>query len=170
MKHQFSSKHVEKSYDAYLRMRRQWKKKGYAMDRALSKKAFDENHQLAASLGEKNIARAFAAEDRQATAREIQKMRKSIKEGFRVNENVRDEQGKIIKIERKVIIATDKEDKYEKSEEWAKLKKQGYKIVTVENYDAEFLKKNGLKAAYNDLREKGYTAREAGAVIDESYE
>lgn len=58
---------AQDSYASYLEHRAEWKKKGYALDEALSRKAFNELYAYARAAGMKNIVREFAKEDRTVT-------------------------------------------------------------------------------------------------------
>ena len=63
------------SYEAYLRNRKAWEIKGYALDEALSYDSFTHFKELAQNASKKNIAREFAAQDRKYTLAEAREYR-----------------------------------------------------------------------------------------------
>ena len=63
------------SYKAYIRNRKAWEIKGYALDEALSYDLFTHFKELAQNAGKKNIAREFAAQDRKYTLAEAREYR-----------------------------------------------------------------------------------------------
>ena len=63
------------SYEAYLRNRKAWESKGYALDEAVSYDSFTRLKELAQNAGKKNIAREFAAQDRKYTLAEAREYR-----------------------------------------------------------------------------------------------
>ena len=63
------------SYEAYIRNRKAWEIKGYALDEALSYDSFTRLKELAQNAGKKNIAREFAAQDRKYTLAEAREYR-----------------------------------------------------------------------------------------------
>lgn len=63
-------KRIVNSYNAYLKYRDEWRRKGYGLDRELTLKEYKDVHQAFSQDGEKHIARRAAADERTLTRSE----------------------------------------------------------------------------------------------------
>lgn len=160
---------LEKSWEAYKKNFAEWEAKGYAMDERLTKKEYRERYEEATSLGMKNIARTFAAEDRLVSASEASRLSKAVREAMKYEKT---EDGEKVRkgftVRRKI---EEGEPGYVKGMKTYKTEKIDLAEFGIDpkDFTSKAIKARGLSQAYNDLREAGLSAREAGSIIDESY-
>ena len=167
-KHSYSRKgsRLDRSFAAYKDFRKKHLENGYALDKQLTKKEYAKVYEEATSLGMKNIARTFASEDRLVSYREAATLSKTIREAMKIDKATGEAKG--FQVRRKI----------EEGEPGYVAGQKKYKMERIDltEYDldpADFsikaLKQRGLSEAFNELREAGLTAREAGSIIDEAY-
>lgn len=70
----YNQQRVLDSYQTYLRYRDEWRKKGYTMYDPVSKSEYLTYYKLAASRGDKNIAREFAKQGRHVSYKEASRL------------------------------------------------------------------------------------------------
>ena len=149
----------EKSYYSYLRQHMEWENKGYAMDAPLTQEQYYHNYELAVSLGEKNIARSFASEDRLATYREAQRLTQTLKE---------------LQAGREISV----KELIHEGEAGYREGRKTYRTTTIDasaledlgfDISVKAIKAQGLGETYRALTDAGLSPREAGAIIDEVY-
>ncbi len=151
------------SYDAYKRMWHEWKDKGYKMYNLQTRKEYYVNYELSRDRGDKNIARTLAHGDIYTTRSEASKILKGIKSGDVEKYKIEySESGKYIykNGKRYNVVSEGKVDFDLDPEMLEKLQKMTVKDLT----------KAGASALYTELTtEYGFTARDAGAIVDQMY-
>lgn len=148
---------VRESYNAYQRMYDEWKQKGYKMYDPMGIREYRRKFALAKDSGKKNIARTFAHGSIVTTRTEARQFIREMPVEKLVRERIYNENGKY------VVKKTG--ERYDIRE----YKRPGISSKDAEKYTLEYLSKTGAKAVYDELREKGFTAREAGSYVDDLY-
>lgn len=148
---------MRESFDAYRRMYGEWEAKGYKMLDKMGYSEYKRKFALAKDSGTKNIARTFAHDSIATTRTEARQFVREMPVEKLVRERIYNENGKY------VVKKTG--ERYDIRE----YKRPGISSKDAEKYTLEYLTTTGAKAVYDELREKGFTAREAGSYVDDLY-
>ena len=145
------------SYKAYIRNRKAWEIKGYALDEALSYDSFKRLKELAQNAGKKNIAREFAAQDRKYTLAEAREYRQRAQ--ILLGE-LPSSSAKFIKSNEKFVKEAQKDGIDEKTKE----KLRAF-LKETENARAFVGTKRDRRETFEMLRDMGLGYRGADAVM-----
>lgn len=158
------SKRIENSYEAYLKYRESWKKKGYGLDRELSLEEYSRAHKDASHAGWNHIAREVAQLDRTYSRSEASNIVRRLKSAEYFDDVDKEE---ISKLRKKYKRAKDIYGIQLSPEEAAASEQRRRERLAERGIEPKYvIQANARAKLFNELRDAGLSYKEAAWLID----